>query len=86
MRDSTGEAVPDAITPEVLIRGYDLLSVNVIPELQRTPEPEWLPNDDPQSKVRNNYEKLQKVRSKLIDLYNDEFLGTLINQAVNLKR
>ncbi|XP_066947446.1 uncharacterized protein [Macrobrachium rosenbergii] len=84
LRDSSGDCVPDSITPEVLIRGYDLLSLNIIPELQRNPEPEWMPFE-PLNKVKNNYEKLQKTRNKLIDIYNEEFLCTLIHQAVNLK-
>ena len=76
--------VPDPICPENLIRGYDLLSINVIPELQNDPEPEWDPTIDIVSKVKNNYETLQNVCSKLIQLYNEEYLATLVKQAVNV--
>ena len=77
---------PDPITPEILIHGYELVSVNVVPELQRAPN-----TDDesftiePAEKVRNSYKKLQKVRSNLIDLYHSEFIAKLMQQAVAVK-
>ena len=33
MRDSITDEVPDAITPEILIHGHELLSINIIPDL-----------------------------------------------------
>ena len=68
---------PDLITPEILIHGYELVSVNVVPELQRAP--------NTAEKVRNSYKKLQKVRSNLIDLYHSEFIAKLMQQAVAVK-
>ena len=43
LRDSSGDEVPDPITPEILIRGHSLVSFNVIPELQAEPDidPSW---------------------------------------------
>ena len=77
---------PDPITPESLIHGYDLISVNIIPDLQRSP---YLDDEnfsaEPSDKVRGNYKMLQKVRSNLIDLYHEEFLTNLIHQAVSVK-
>ena len=87
LRDSHLD-VPDPITPELLIRGYTLPSINLIPELQGFPneiDPEWSANIHPSNNVKCKFEKLQKVRSNLIELYHSEFLGTLVNQAVNLK-
>ena len=80
--------VPDPITPELLVRGYTLPSINLIPELQGPPnniDPEWSLTDHPSTIVKCKYEKLQKVRSNLIELYHSEFLNTLVSQAVNLK-
>ena len=85
VRDSTEQSVPSPITPECLIRGYDLISVDVIPELQAYPEYDWLPTDNPQSHIKSANEKLKKVRQKLIEVYNEEFLSNLVSQAVNLK-
>ena len=84
LRDNDGEGVPESITPECLIRGYDLLSVNVIPELHDDSEISWEPQQI-SNNIRENYEKLKRVRSKLIALYQDEFLGNLIHQATNVK-
>ncbi|XP_068229237.1 uncharacterized protein [Palaemon carinicauda] len=88
LRDTDiNKSLPDPITPECLIRGYDLVSVNLIPELQRHPGLE-LDEDylvSPCDKVKENYTKLRKVRSHLINIYHEEFLGNLTNQAVNAK-
>ena len=87
LRDSSDEVIPDPITPERLIHGYELVSVNLIPELQPdpSPDPDWQINADPISTVKDSYQKLKNVRSKLIETYNNEFLGTLMKQATNIK-
>lgn len=84
LRENSVRDIPEAITPEVLIRGYDLPSMNVIPELQSINE-EWSPSNNSQDMIRIRYEKLKKVQKKLSDLYNDEYVSNLIHQAVNLK-
>ena len=84
-RDSSGNNIPEVITPECLIRGYNLLSVNVIPDLQRNPEPDWLPSSNHVTNIKNSYTNLQKVRNKLIEIYNNEYMSNLIYQAVNKK-
>ena len=77
---------PDPITPEILIHGYELVSVNVVPELQRTPNTDDVDfTIEPTEKVRNVYKKLQKVRSNLVDLYHSEFIAKLMQQAVAVK-
>ena len=82
LRDSSLE-VPDPITPEMLIRGYELTSLNLIPDLQPVPSDEDFILDS--SSVEQNYESLNKVRKKLMDVYHNEFLSTLIAQAVDRK-
>ena len=84
LRDPDHESAPIPITPENLIKGYDLISINVIPELQGEPEgdPTWS-SDNPQKSVFQNYEKLMKARENLKGLYQSEFLGTLLKQATD---
>ena len=86
LRDSKLDSVPEPITPEHLIRGYALTSLNLIPDLHVIPssDPDWQLNTD-KSSIRDNYDKLRKVRKELLDRYQDEFLGTLIAQAVDRK-
>ena len=70
------------ITPEMLIHCRELVSINVIPQLQGQPDP------DPDFKLlslSSSWTKLQKVKHNLIRLYNEEFIGNLISQAVNEK-
>ncbi len=85
LRDNSGEYVPDPITPESLIHGHNLVSLNMIPYLQSDPEPDpyLISSEDPVSLIKNSFSKLKKVRSKLIESYNSEFVGQLIDQAVN---
>lgn len=87
LRDSSNDTVPNPITPEKLIHGHDLVSLNIIPDLQPDPDPDpdWLINTDPVDKVLESYQKLKKARSRLIDTYNSEFLSHLMSQAVNAK-
>ena len=82
IRQSSDDNLIDPITPEILLRGYELTSINVIPDLQYNPDPDWV-NSNKVDIVRTNYEKLSKVRQNLIDIYHDEFVVNLINQATD---
>ena len=75
--------VPEPITPEHLTRGYELSSLNLIPELQPIPFDDKDFDASSVGNIQKNYEKLCKVRKSLVDIYHDEFLGTLISQAVD---
>ena len=85
LRDSSPD-VPEVITPELLLHGFDLLSVNLVPHLQSIPEDaDWGPTGDytGTSQVTDIYSKLRKVRGELMKIYNEEFLCKLINQATD---
>ena len=85
LRAAVGEVFPKPITPELILKGYDLNSVNIIPELQETdPDLDWI-RDHPSHMVTDNYEKLRRVRERLKQLYEGEFLNTLIKQATDKK-
>lgn len=84
LRDKDFEDAPQAITPEMLVHGFDIPVVNVIPEMQSEPvDPEW--QGDVVDNVKKKYSQLKKVRENLIRTYNEEFIGQLITQAVNEK-
>ena len=70
-------SVPQCITPENLLRGYDLISLNIIPELQPVDSEEW------STDLNTDLTKLNKVRCRLVKLYNEEFLVNLIRLATN---
>ncbi|RXG53621.1 hypothetical protein Avbf_13496 [Armadillidium vulgare] len=90
LRDSGQEDIPAAITPEILLKGHELISLNIIPNLQPDPETEddidisWT-TDDTINHIKDSYEKLKKVRSNLIEIYNSEFLSQLAQQATDRK-
>jgi len=81
LRDEV-DYVPEPITPEKLIHGYDLVSVNIIPELQPDPdmESEW---DSPTEGIKSSFEKLRVIRESLYKIYHEEFLANLVNQAID---
>jgi len=74
------DEVPTPITPELLVRGYECVSVNVIPSLQHRDE-----DPDFGEEFDQKYEKLRKARENLINVYHEEFLANLIYQAVDKK-
>ncbi|XP_068235640.1 uncharacterized protein [Palaemon carinicauda] len=84
LRDQIGDDIPEPITPENLIHGYDLISVNIIPELHEGRDPDWIPENYSQSKFKQDYNQLQKVRNNLVKLYQEEFIANLIHQAVDV--
>ena len=75
--------IASPITPEMLTKGYELLSLNVIPDLHPIePDPDWS-LQNPHDIIRDSYEKLRKVRQVLREKYQDEFLANLILQATD---
>ena len=75
--------IASPITPEMLTKGYELLSLNIIPDLHPIePDPDWS-LQNPHDIIRDNYEKLRKVRQVLREKYQDEFLANLILQATD---
>ena len=83
----TGSSIecPDPITPDLLIRGYSIDAINVIPNLQQVPVDEDWVNQESTERIKNSYHKLNKVRADLIKNYNEEFLNNLIDQSVSKK-
>ena len=82
-RDDGVDDVPQAITPEMLVRGHTLPSLNCIPDLHADEgDPDWsLPGE----LIKKNYVQLQKVRQTLLEVYNKEFEVNLLSQAVDRK-
>ena len=82
-----GPEAPSAITPELIVKGYHLPSLNLIPELQTEPEkddPDWTNfTDDDQVIKKSN--TLKKVRERIIEEYNTQFQQTLLYQSINKK-
>ena len=82
--DSICETLPDIITPEKIIRGYELPSLNILPYVDNSDDPDWEPGVSSE-KIKENYKKFESVRDNLVKTYNEEFLSNLIVQAVDRK-
>ena len=85
LRDGNSLEVPAVITPEVLLKGRDMLNLNIIPALQPYCEdnPEWLPNLCSKDSLRTHFAKSRDARSRLIKQYNEEFQKNLLIQATD---
>lgn len=82
LRDDTNdEDVPSAITPEMLLHGRELMSLDLIPQLQP------ISSEDPTFSVtgciEDEYRKLRDCNEKLHRVYHSEFLTKLIAQATD---
>ena len=83
LRDTSSSELPEPITPELLIHGYNLISINLMPALQSVEDPEFGPDYDPTGSLRSMHEKLKRVRSRLLNSYYKEFIPQLIHQATD---
>ena len=85
LRDnSVNEEIPHAITPEILLHGHELLSLNLVPGLQPQEQDSSFSPASAEQNIVLNHGKLSEARARLIQLYNEEFRGVLVQQATNL--
>lgn len=84
LRDENSPEIPSPITPELLVTGREVVTTNLIPALNECNEdPDWNPTEP--DKLKTEFKRLQNVRSRLIDVYNEEFVSQLAQQATNLR-
>ena len=69
LRSNIGDQIPEAITPEQLLHGHTLTSINIVPHLQAVDEADldWTPADNPLGKIHDTFHKFRKVRAALLD-------------------
>ena len=86
LRDNLDSDVLDAITPELLIKGFETNSVNIVPNFQTEmtdDDEDWKLDNDHTEIIRKKFEKIQKVRKNVKEKYQSEFLANLVSQATN---
>ena len=71
---------PEMITPEQLIYGRTLISMNIIPEMYHDEPANW---DAVNKDVTEAFGKINTARQRLVKIYNDEFIQDLVRQATN---
>jgi hypothetical protein len=67
----------------MLIRGHDLVSLNIVPSLQPTESEDFSPVQIPAEPIRDSYSKLRRTLENLSESYHSEFLTKLISQATD---
>lgn len=87
LRDDKNSELPSVLSPEILCKGRELVSLNIVPALQPDPENdrEWSSNMGSSDQLRKQFDKARKVRMNLIKTYDTEFKKSLIDQAVASK-
>ena len=87
LRKNSNEISPSLITPELLVMGRELVSINIILALAPRPDedadPTWSVKFDSSDSLVMEFSKLRVVRDKLVEDYNAEFLSTLMHQAID---
>ena len=78
---STVDPSVSVLTPEMLLKGYEVPSLSIIPELHS----ENLSSEDSpyERDLYDHYEKLRVVMRNIKNIYHDEFLETLRRQSTN---
>ena len=81
--DITNE-MPYALTPEVLIKGYQVPSLNILPLSSNDDlhDPDWTSSGT--SKLYDSFRQLSAVRNKIADIYSDCFSLDLEKKATNI--
>lgn len=77
---------PEPITPEQLLRGYELVPLDVIPQLTcDDSDPSYRPSEgvDRYQQIQDNFLKLRKANKRLREVYHSEYLQTLFRQGVD---
>ena len=88
LRDMDSDIIPAPITPELLLKGRDLPTVDVIPALEPVDECDdlWSPSLGPKERLRYEFKKLRESNERLVELYNEEFSALLVSQAADRER
>jgi len=87
--ENIDKSVPSIISPEILLKGYEVPSLIIAPHLHVsesvTDDPDWIPINEQsdQKRLVTIYKKYQKVKNKLHSLYHDEFLTNLRELSTN---
>ena len=87
LRDSSMKNdFPDPISPECLLKGRELPSLNIIPNLNgdHESETEYFPNNS-RSVILSRHSSFRKANARLVDLYHHEFLNRLLVQSIDQK-
>ena len=78
----TEDDIPGTITPEMVVYGRELPSMNIIPQFHPDDScDETLTTDT--DHLREAFAKVRKANKKLVAVYHQEFLTQIITQATN---
>ena len=81
-------SIPFSITPEILLKGYEVPAMVVSPHLyqdsiEHSDDPDWSPSETDQNQLYLVFQKYRKVKTNLNNLYYNEFLSNLKYLATN---
>ena len=85
LSDNNVEDSPCTITPEVLLKGYEVPSFNILAQDrdEDASDISWEPSTSNQQKLFESFQEINKVRNNIYNLYESEFIQTLEKQATN---
>ena len=85
LRDTDSEGIPSPISPELLLKGKETITVNIVPPLHpgEDNDVDWSARLSSKDVLRQEFSKLRKARENIFEIYNVEFTQMLIDQATN---
>ena len=82
-------SVPVPLTPEMIVKGFDVPCLSIIPQINSENDDLWGCSDDilnnNNNAVFSSFQKLKKVKANLENLYKGEFVSNLLHQATDRK-
>ena len=73
------------LTPEMIVKGRDVACINIVPQVTSDNNDEDFTVQNCTKVISDRYNQLQRVRSKLTELYQSEFVANLFQQAIDRK-
>ena len=83
LRDCGTITLPDPITPELLTKGRHLSCMNVVPRLDNNCDDDNIDIAFESEGFSKDWDRIRRVRDRLIGIYNEEFINTLIVQSTD---
>lgn len=78
----------EVLTPEMLVRGYDVQTIKIIPEVEERnlDDPPFIINAaTAEQKLKDSFSHLSNVQNRLKSIYYDRFIGDLLKASANSK-
>lgn len=83
LRETGVDNIPAPITPKLLIKGYDLPTINILLMTSQDFDPDWGESISFDKHITERFQRINKVRDNLYKIYGQEFINHLTTQTTD---